>query len=81
MGLTINIEVRMDFFEAKRIFDASLSMDVALNQIDAVISKIADDAEREVWIIRIGNVMRAINEQLINSTLDLYPELENSKRF
>ena len=48
MGLTINIEVRMDFFEAKRIFDASLSMDVALNQIDAVISKIADDAERSM---------------------------------
>jgi hypothetical protein len=81
MGLTISIEVRMDFFEAKRIFDASLSMDAALNQIDAVISKIADDGEREVWIIRLGHVMRAINEQLINPTLDLYPELENSKRF
>lgn len=66
----------MNFQIGKRLFEASLSLDAGLGQIDTILSGLSDEDEKKVWIERLGNVLRSVNEELVVPLLKLYPELD-----
>jgi len=65
----------MDISIAKVILKAATSLDGELGKIDMVVSKIDNKDERNIWITRLGNAIRAINEELIVPIETEFPEL------
>jgi hypothetical protein len=66
----------MEISNANIILQAAIDFDAGIGKIDDVISEMSNGDEREIWIFRLGNVMRVINEELILPIVKVYPELE-----
>jgi hypothetical protein len=70
----------MNLSDANMILQAAFSFDKAIGEIDDVISAFSDIKERDLWVNRLGNVMRAINDELILPIVKTYPELDSEGR-
>lgn len=66
----------MNISTGKTILDAAISFDHGLGKIDSVLVEIADEDERRAWRVRIGNVFRAVNEEIFMPIEKEFPELE-----
>jgi hypothetical protein len=75
--MIIEREVKMEISLGKRIFEASLNIDIEIGNIDLLLKEILDDDERIIWINRLGNVISCINDELISPMLRLHPSLDN----
>jgi hypothetical protein len=65
----------VDFATANQIYQLAISMDKPLGLIDNFVSDMTEE-EKQVWIKRLGEVIRVINDQIIDPILRQYPSLD-----
>ena len=64
----------MDREKARKIYESSIGEEINIRKIDYVISKLEDLEEKKIWIKRLGNVFRVIDEELLNPIEREHPE-------
>jgi hypothetical protein len=62
----------MDEKAARMIYEASIGNEVRLQDIDNVIHEMNDE-ERSVWAEKLGNVFRALNDEIISPIEKVFP--------
>jgi hypothetical protein len=65
----------MDFLTANQIYHLAISLDKPLGLIDDFVSEMAEE-EKQVWIKRLAEVIRVINDQIIDPILRQHPSLD-----
>jgi hypothetical protein len=59
---------------AKNLIDISKRFDSHIGEIDILISQIENIEEKRIWIEKLANLMRCINEEFIIPVERMYPE-------
>ncbi len=66
----------MDKAFARNLLAAALSLDDALGRVDSLISGLDDEVEKRNLAVKLGEIMRMINEYFIVPTIKIYPDLD-----
>lgn len=66
----------MEISIGKTIVEGILLLDSGLGKIDDAIFNMHDNEEKEIWKSKLGNVMKAVNEELLYPILKQHPELD-----
>jgi hypothetical protein len=65
----------MDRTTAERLMTAVLALDASLGEIDAAISQITDQAERQAFANTLGEMLRLQNDDFIRTVSVKNPDL------
>jgi len=65
----------VDKATARALMEAVLSLDAAIGEIDTVVTEMADLEEKQVWIRKLGDLLRLQNEEFVWPIVREFPDL------
>ncbi|WP_174254977.1 hypothetical protein [Acidisphaera sp. S103] len=68
----------MDEATARALMEAVLSLNAALGEFDTVITKMTDLEEKQVWIQKLGDLLRLQYEGFVQPIIREFPDMGRS---
>lgn len=66
----------MEKSSAEKVIKAVLQLDVQLNEVDAQLRELPDDAERKALLRALGTIILDLDSELIRPLVRQYPDLD-----
>ena len=61
---------------ASQILKAVAALEVRIGDLDALVSQLDDEEERDAYVLVLGNVVGIISENFVRRIARQYPELD-----